>query len=202
MPTPISAANVLLVEGNGDKGVVEQLWPNYQDTFTIIPKMGVDPLLDSIRLEVQVSGRRAVGILVDADEYPERRWQAIADRLKRADVNLPPTPDPNGTIVSSSPNVGVWMMPDNQSPGELEEFIESMIPSLDAVWPLSQSYVDGIPSNHRKFTNGKLLRAKVHAWLAARKEPRPIGTAIRAGDLDKSSQLAVVLVGWLDRLFN
>ena len=55
-------------------------------------------------------------------------------------------PDRTGTIIDNSPRVGVWMMPDNASCGELENLIEKMIPCTDAVWPLSKAYIDGIPA--------------------------------------------------------
>ena len=93
-------------------------------------------------------------------------------------------------------------MPDNQLAGELENFIEKMIPASDPVWPLSEAYIDGIPQAARKFADGKILRAKVHAWLAAREDPRPMGTSIRAGDLDINAPASTSFVNWLRRLFN
>ena len=99
------------------------------------------------------------------------------------------------------PRVGVWLMPDNQSPGELEDFVAQMIPDGDPVWPLSQDYIDGIPVSDRKFAHGKTLRAKIHAWLAAREDPRQMGLAIRARDLDIGGDLCTRFTAWLDMLF-
>ena len=93
-------------------------------------------------------------------------------------------------------------MPNNSSCGELENLIEEMIPCTDTVWPLSKAYIDGIPLNERNFKPGKTLRAQVHAWLAVREEPRKMGTAIRAGDLDVGVPVAAELVEWLRRLFD
>lgn len=91
-------------------------------------------------------------------------------------------------------------MPDNRAPGELEDFIARMIPKNDAVWPLSQAYVEGIPAGARAFRAGKTLRAKVHSWLAVRAEPRKMGSAIGAGDLDVNAPDAVRFVTWLRSL--
>ena len=74
-------------------------------------------------------------------------------------------------------------MPDNKGSGELEDFVYNMIPVNDPIFPRAKRYIDEIPENDRKFTDGKLTRAHVHAWLATRKKPRPMGTAITAGDL-------------------
>ena len=78
----------------------------------------------------------------------------------------------------AEPRVGIWLMPNNKVPGELEEFVASMIPDGDPVWPLAKDYVDRIPTKHRKFSDRKILRAKVHSWLATRTEPRKMGAAI------------------------
>ena len=45
------------------------------------------------------------------------------------------------------------------------------------------------------------IRAKVHAWLAARMRPRPMGLAIGSGDLDVGTNACVELTEWLSRLF-
>ncbi len=92
-------------------------------------------------------------------------------------------------------------MPDNQSPGELENFIIKMIPAGDPVWPRSETYIDGIPEEDREFKEGKILRAKVHAWLATRGEPRKMGLAIKTKDLDIASVTCVSFVAWLRELF-
>ena len=195
---------VLLVEGHNDMHVVAHLWGQRYNTgpdFRISVKDGIDELLQSIRGEILNDERTAVGILVDADDCLMSRWQAVTDKLKTADITPPPNPISLGTIIESNPRVGVWLMPDNQSPGELEDFIKAMIPPYDPVWPLSESYIDGIPQEDRKFTSGKTLRAKVNAWLATREDPRPMGTAIRAGDLDVNTQISSSFVNWLQQLF-
>ena len=92
-------------------------------------------------------------------------------------------------------------MPDNGSAGELEDFIQELLPEGDPVWPRAQRYIDDIPAAHRKFTAGKILRAQIHAWLATRKEPRKMGTAVGAGDLNATHPLATQFVDWLRRLF-
>ena len=76
-----------------------------------------------------------------------------------------------------------------------------MIPSGDPVWPLSQAYIDGIPPDDRKFAPGKIQRAKVHAWLAARESPRPMGLSIKAGDLHTNAANTTTFVEWLRTLF-
>ncbi len=196
---------VLLVEGPNDMHVVRHLWFRYHQAdpeFYISVKNNVEALIQDIRGEILSETRTVVGILVDADDYPANRWRAVSDRIREAGIAPPNKPISSGTIIEGNPRIGVWMMPDNQLPGELEDFIEKMIPSKDPVWPLSEAYIDGIPQTARKFSDGKILKAKVYAWLAAREEPRLMGTAIRAGDLSVNVPASADFVNWLRRLFN
>ena len=205
-----SHPRVLLVEGPDDKHVVIHLSERsgLTQNFVIVEKEGINSLLDSIEVEVDIPGRTVLGIVLDANDNPNARWQALTGRLNRLRQEdhfdlpeLPSRPEPSGTIIEGRLRVGVWLMPDNRSTGELEDFVGSMIPSGDPVWPLSEAYIEGIPPAERKFAPGKIQRAKVHAWLATREEPRRMGLAIKARDLVTDAANTAAFVGWLRTLF-
>ena len=161
-------------------------------------------MLDSINPEIKTPGLLAVGILVDANDDVNGRWKAVTDRLRKANIQAPSSPDPAGSIIEGQdgrPRIGIWLMPDNSTPGELENFAIRMIPAGDPIWPRSQRYIDDIPEAERKFSDGKIQRAKLHAWLAAREDPRKMGLAIGACDLNISGALCQDLIAWLKRLF-
>ena len=198
----------LLVEGQDDKHVVRHLCHRSESmpTFCIEDKGGIVPLLDSISLEIKAPGRKSLGILVDANDEPANRWQAVRDRLQRLELHPPEEPEPDGTILpavsSNVPRIGVWLWPDNRRPGELEDFVKTMIPSKDPVWPRSEAYVDCIPEPDRKFPPSKEMKAKICAWLATAETPgRRLGTAIGAKMLDVDGPLALKFADWLRRLF-
>ena len=196
---------LLLVEGESDEHVVDHLRRRVQtiSAFEIRRAGNVSELLNAIEPEVLADGRRALGILVDADDCPASRWDELRDRLEAVEIETPASPEPGGVIVppTNGPCVGVWMMPDNRSPGELEDFVQTMIPECDPVWPKAQDYVDGIPGEHRRFRPGKALRARVYAWLATREVPGRMGAAIGAGDLDVASPSGLEFANWLRLLF-
>lgn len=194
---------ILLVEGRDDKHVVRHLAMRSErmPSFHILPVGGFPKLKKAIRPAINGHGRTAVGILADANNDPEGRWSALAYQLRAADVHLPSGLQATGTIVQGQPKVGIWLMPDNQSSGELEQFIGSLIPEGDPVWPRAIQYVDGIPATDRKFAPAKAQKAKIHAWLATRKEPRKMGEAIGALDLDTSARVATEFADWLRELF-
>ena len=83
---------VLLVEGRDEMHVVCHLCESNSmtPTFTVSPKGGIDPLLNGIRSEISVEGRAVVGIVVDANDNLQSRWQSVADRLRAASIEMPP----------------------------------------------------------------------------------------------------------------
>ena len=206
-PTPDSSGNLLIVEGVDDKHVSLHIWSRGGSipSFNVLERGPVEELLKSIEFDVRTPGYDAIGFLVDADDNPMARWDGVSNRLRSAGVNAPRTPDPDGTIMAATsdmPRVGVWMMPDNQSRGELEDFVAQMIPDNDPVWPLSQDYIGRIPEADREFAENKTSTAEVYAWLATRADPRQMGAAIGARDLDINGPLCTRFTTWLDSLFS
>lgn len=103
-----NAPCVLLVEGPDDRHVVLQLYlRTHDDTdFIIDDKGGVDPLLDSIPSEVKVDERKALGIVLDADESISDRWAAVTSRLEEAGITgVPDGPAPEGVCIEGSPPI-------------------------------------------------------------------------------------------------
>ena len=196
---------VLLVEGQDDLHVVEHLRQRYAEIeetpqFDVLVKNNDVELLRSISGEIKTESREAVGILIDSDDDVVARWQAVRNRLPDG-YDLADQPVKGGAVIETVPRVGVWLMPDNASAGELEDFVSQMVPDHDPVWPRAERYIDDIPATDRKFSPGKVSRAKVYAWLATRRDPRRMGEAIRTRDLAVEGDLCQAFVAWLRRLF-
>ena len=215
---PRPSDSLLLVEGSNDKHVIKHLTEPFDANleFAIKDYGGIDGVLANIRDHIDEPGRPAVGIVVDADAVHLHNWRRVCDEIASAERNIAPiptTPDPQGTIIpenssNGDPRVGIWVMPDNVALGELEGFIAQMIPAGDRIWPLSRRYIDQIPLIIRPFAStipqvaqNKILGAQVYAWLATREDPRPMGLAIGANDLDTTVPVAQTFLRWLSRLF-
>ncbi len=199
-------SKLLLVEGVDEEYVVNRLCEhhNFTGKFGVVEKKGFPELKKAIRPEAKVSRRVALGILVDANDNPAGRWDSVTYQLRRLGLDTPPQMASTGTVIDGTggmPRVGIWLMPNNRCKGELEDFIQGLIPEGDPIWPLASSYIEGIPAGERKFKSQKAQRARIHAWLAAREEPRRMGEAILAKDLDANAESAKHFVGWLRRLF-
>lgn len=195
---------LLLVEGPDDEHVVKHLHERLAPDLVFHCKeaKGSNSLLKAIPAAMKPLERLSLGIVMDANDDLAARWQAIGDQLRRRNVQLPSQPARSGTIVEGTPRVGVWLMPDNATLGELEDFVAKLLPEGDPVWPLAKQYIDGIPHEFRRFSQKKELRAMLHAWLATREEPRKMGSAIRTGDLDAAVPIAGRFVDWLQALFD
>lgn len=200
-----SARRVLLVEGPDDKHVVRHLCRRHQSIpdFDILDRGGLEPLLETVGAELNVLGRQAIGILVDANDDLAARWKSVTDRLLNEGVTAPRQPTPKGTVIDTieKPRVGIWLMPDNTSTGELEDFVMQMIPEGDPVWPRAKRYIEEIPQAYRRFPEVKTRRAELYAWLAARENPRQMGSAIGSHDLKVDGHLCKNFLDWLKALF-
>ena len=146
---------------------------------------------------MKVDRREALGIMLDANDALSDRWRRTLNHLQGfTDVPLPEQPGKSGTIIYSEPKVGIWLMPDNRSSGELENFIRTLIPDNDPIWPRAVNYIDGIPNFKHKE-----LKAQVHAWLATCKRPGLLAPAILNRELNVESPLARERYDWLSKLF-
>lgn len=222
-PRPIATTethpHVLLVEGGTDEHVIGHLWGSKfggEPPFKIIAEGSKDAVLTSISTRLKTPGTQTIGIVVDADESAEDCWDAIRGHLNAVKVELPATPALEGLVTHVSSEhlgaravqrIGVWISPDNASPGELEDFIATMMPANDAVWPLAQTYADSVAElSPRAGTQLIQPRRKMHtavwAWMASRRQATRIGSAIRAGDLNVDGHLCRLLLSWLERLFD
>ena len=219
-----NSSGVLMVEGQDDKHMVWQLCRQYHSLFStqrsgyefsvtlrsqhksfqITEQGNRSELVKAISLQVLASNIQAVGVLVDADDSSINCWREVAAGFNQAGVQLPTSPNSVGTIIPGQvfqPRIGIWIMPDNKSQGEIEDFVKDMIPIDDPIWPSSDQYIDSISQPNRKFVKQKIDKAKVHAWLATRKEPGRIGAAIGAQDLDVNGQRCREFIQWISDLF-
>lgn len=206
----MGAKLVLMVEGPDDEHVVKNICGQRQPgkIENIHPYGGKDPLIDSIGVRLKESDIGALGIILDADTDLHARWQAVVFRLREAGYNdVPATPAPEGTIIESPadsllPRVGIWLMPDNQTPGILEDFLHFLVPAGDGLLALVDKAIASIPISQRRFSDLREPKARIHTWLAWQKEPgKPFGQAISARYLDPNLPAANIFAGWLQRTF-
>lgn len=206
------ARGVLLVEGPDDQHVLWALLKHHQvpQTFDILPTGGVDALVQNMgtRLKARIGEEEQTGVVLDADVHLEQRWQSVSDALRAATgVGLPAVPDPTGTLVTLPDGriFGIWVMPNNQTAGNLEDFLLFLRPECDTLLPHVDAFLDGLPSKEscpHRFAEKDWTKARLHGYLAIQEEPgKPLGLAITCRYLDADAPSASQLIGWIRRIF-
>jgi hypothetical protein len=147
--------------------------------------------------------------VLDADQNLMRRWQQVLTVIEKVSSGyvLPSQPDPVGVIIPApddyKPRLGIWLMPDNQNLGELEDFVAYLIADGDQLRPYALDVLSKIEAAKLNKYKHKRSKAFIHTWLAWQKEPGlPMGAAITAKALSADSPIALIFINWLNRLFN
>jgi hypothetical protein len=201
---------ILLVEGADDEHVLKHLCGQrgVGKLDEIKPQGSVEQLLENFPVRLKESELEVLGVVLDADTDLAGRWDALKHRLKQAGYDgVPDHPDANGTILvppanTLLPRFGVWIMPDNQSKGILEDFLRFLVPAGSRLFEHVKASVAGIPAEERRFSQLAEPKAIIHTWLAWQEEPgKPLGTAITAKFLNPNVAQVDILVAWLKRLF-
>jgi len=144
----------LLVEGKNDQHVIWALCKKYQvpETFSVeVPTeedgQGIEVLLEGLSARLKENNLLTLGIVVDADRDLLARWQSVRYRLSASGYqNIPEAPPPEGWVYAPPdlPKVGVWLMPNNQLPGMLEDFVAHLIPPDDVLLPKAEGILQEI----------------------------------------------------------
>jgi len=203
--------NRLIFEGDDDKHVVMNLLYNHQhkgerldDFFSPKSKDGLEPLIATLNEEMKATDLGVLGVVLDADANLADQWARVTRILDEHGCrDVPPRPNVKGTIVvaNDGKKIGIWVMPDNQHSGSLEDFVGSLIAANDVLWPKAQSAVNSIPIAERRFKETYLSKAHIHTWLAWQEEPGTrMGGAFKKKYLLPDCPQATAFVDWIKRL--
>lgn len=203
----------LLVEGNDDQHVVWALCEkhNVPESFDVIDCESVENLLKAFEVRLKIAdNNQRIGIVVDADVNLKSRWDSIVSILKKTgkydcdNISLPQ----DGLILEPTdntyPKVGIWLMPDNNQYGMLEDFMATLAAPDDALMKKSEDVLTELETEGiQKYKPVHRSKAKIHTYLAWQDVPgRPMGQAITANILNADSELTVKFAQWLKGLFS
>jgi len=201
----------LIVEGKDDLHTVIHLTTkhgiNREQQVVIKDAQDWKEALNS--LPVMVKSIQRTGIIIDADIDVSSRWQAVCHRLEQVAkelkeaIDLPEKPYSKGTIIElGKRRVGVWLMPDNEQSGKLEDFLKNLVPAGDCCWQYAEHVTQEAYQKGAHFSELDMIKAHIYTWLAWQKEPGlPFGTAIKAAYFLHDTPEAQAFVSWFQRLF-
>lgn len=115
------------------------------------------------------------GGVVDRDGLDGRpdRWLSMKNLLAKNGLEVG-EPKAEGMVVQTpwGARFGLWMMPDNLACGDLEHFIETLVPANATDWPWAQ---EASHKAHQEkgapYKEVQAKKARLHTWLAWR-DPR------------------------------
>ena len=207
-------SKILLVEGVGDEGVITEILRAWDVPCPVIINCkSVDGVFKELQMRLtNPSLYRTIGVVVDADTHPEGRLQRFAQIAEKTgryalDERVPLRAD--GLLLegldAEAARLGLWIMPDNQCHGMLEDFLANMAakvnPELmdEAEFALAHIEERGI----QQYSAVHRPKAKMHTYLAWQKAPgSTLQTAIMKHYLDASAENVRPFVDWIKRLFS
>lgn len=216
-----AAKKVLLVEGDSDKSFFQKLCKRLGlDTVVQVAtpkdlegrrnsKQGVFQRLDLLLPQLNDGHITHIALVVDADylEYHGLGCQKTIDRVMNM-VNpfgfeLDPASE-NGLCFKHADgfaDLGLWIMPDNQDEGMLEDWIKTCV--KDDEQTLFQSASSAVQDlENPKFSAHLTAKAEVATWLAWQKQPgHGLYVALKDDLLDGDSPLFRSIELWLLRIF-
>lgn len=222
---------ILLVEGTDDRDFFSaalrhsslqdvQIEPKVpRELASSIRSNGVDNLLIALQLQINklfdADGPESLGIVLDADYvtgdpscdfgFSFRRnqvgailshlgWQPALSGLSKGELFQ----NSNGL-----PPIGLWIMPDHQNEGMLEDFVTSLVagPNQQQLLAHAQHTVSQLPT---KLFNPTLhtTKANIATWRAWQKPPgASLNKLIKSEVLDLSLSPASEFIEWLKATF-
>ena len=148
-----------------------------------------------------------VGAVVDRDglEGTPDRWPTLRELLRRQGLEVPEDPPPDGYVTDGprdGSRIGVWLMPDNTRPGDLEHFLEEALGADRRLWAFASQATQESTQQGASFLPKDLRKAQFHAWLAWQDAPGGgYGLALKRKHLRHDVPLAERFVAWFERLF-
>ncbi len=196
----------LLVEGNDDQHVIWAICAKLQvkQSFDVYDANGIDNLIAQLPIRLKQSGIKTLGIVLDADWAIGERWKAVRDKLP-SDLPIPDSIPTGGFVIDNGRvKFGVWIMPNNENNGMLEDFVSQLIPQGDPLWLKIGQFLNEL--EQKGMVNYKPIhqsKAKIHNWLALQEDPgTPMGLAITKKYLTTENEYCTYFVHWINRLFN
>jgi hypothetical protein len=184
-------------------------WPQGVDNAPVHIEIGrsaneilVEGYVTSI---IKTRGVENVGVMLDADTNPTGRYIRLRDLCSSLFPTMPNSIPGEGLIVENEngQRLGVWIMPDNSSQGNLETFLKYLVPAdSKPIWD------HGIESLARAKELGASCRdchddkASLFTWLAWQDPPgQKAGAALTQRVLDPRATSAEPFVSWFRGLY-
>jgi len=163
-----------------------------------------DTVRDRLTGTLRTSGLERLCVVFDAERRTaQEHWEELREILLGEDyADCPAEMPPGGLIVEAEgkPRVGVWIMPDNVSPGMIEDLYTDAIAEDDRERMRAEKFIDGIPEAERLF-RAKRTKAVLGVWLSIQEDPMSPGQALGRNAISSNQGKIQDFAAWLQKLF-
>lgn len=204
--TECEKKSILLLEGSDDCNIIDKFCEdNAIETNFGFCHCGCDNrVLSKLNALLKSSEEfEVIGIILDADNNVDARYQKIKDRVKDF-YKLPQSMPKNGLvhIQKTQPKLGIWIMPNNQDKGALEEFYLKLATGIDTHF-ISEIIKQAKDKSLTSFKPQHENKAIMHTYFAWQDKPNtPLYSAINQIALNNNKGIAKAFKGWLIKLFS
>jgi len=208
----------LIVEGQTDTLFFEALIQKERLSVKIEPHHGITKIPDLLTAyfdDLQDGAIQRLGIVADADHTTpkgqggfNKRWQLLTKPLREMgyEINTPPSQRYMGSLFTHTeelPPVGLWLMPDHQSDGMLEDLIKQTVYGDQQLTLLqtATTCLEQLPVT--LFQPHHHTKATIYSWLAWQTRPgQALVSTINADLINLHAQEMQAFIKWLHDLFN
>ncbi|MFT6000900.1 MAG: hypothetical protein ACI81P_003366 [Neolewinella sp.] len=182
---------------------------NKQSFKNFVVKAGsITKIPEAIRTALQDEDVTNIGVVVDANEVGvQSRIDSISASIRQVspgvDFNIELSPQGWITELKDGLTFGLWVMPDNASPGYLEHFLARLIPNDDTDLALAEELLRLTKAaGNPKFPATRDQKAILSLFLAIQRQPgMSPQTAISNGLLDHQNLLSQNFLTWFTGTF-
>ena len=202
------SANILLVEGNDDCNIIKKFCKDNQinqNSFGFCncntDSQVLSKLIDLLKSAPDIQPK-IIGVILDADSDIKVRYQQIKDKLEK--YKLPKKMPTDGLIIKQEnlPKLGIWIMPNNQDNGALEDFYLKLVTGIDTdfikkcIKTAKQKKLTSFKPQHKN-------KAIMHTYFAWQDKPgMPLYSAINKIALNYNKEIAKNFKVWIEKLFS
>lgn len=198
----------LLVEGKDDQHVIWALCEKFTvtESFDVIDCQGITKLYEQLPIRFKQAQVDTIGLIIDADSEVKNTWKSVSALLSSQGFTIPQTIPIEGLILknNSGIKIGVWIMPNNNDNGMLEDFISFLVPKEDKILPIVNDTLTNIESQGlNQYSLIHKSKAMIHSWLSLQADPGiPMGLGITKRYLTTDEETCLKLINWLKELYS
>ena len=168
----LTSDRLLLVEGSDEVNITSKMLSKWNivgiQVIDIGGKDSFKPSLEALLSQAKSKDIElcAVGIMRDADNSPQSAFQSVRNSL--GSVSLP-TPDSHGVFLQGAPSVGIFILPNGDSTGSVENLCWAAVEDT-TVARCATAYLQCLQDSEALLSrnNSKTL---IHAYLSAQDDP-------------------------------